>query len=60
VEVLGQEDKINEQTIKCPICGQPYTFYPFKAGDQSACPDCIWKAKGKDWGKKDGENRIKQ
>ena len=38
---------MNEQTIKCPICGEPYTFYPFKAIDQSACPACIWKAKGK-------------
>jgi len=36
--------------VKCPICEEPYKFYPFKAGDQSACPDCrrktgyIWEA----------------
>ena len=46
---------MNEQTIRCPICGQPYTFYPFKAGDQTACPKCIWKAKGKKWSKKEWE-----
>ena len=33
-----------EQTVKCPICGIPHTFYPFFAGDQSACPNCISKA----------------
>jgi len=30
----------DEQTVKCPICGKPYKFYPFYAGDQSACPAC--------------------
>ena len=35
-----------EQTIKCPICGKPYVFMPFYAGDQSACPECRAKARG--------------
>lgn len=34
-----------EKTIACPICGEPYVFYPFFAGDQSACPDCRGKAR---------------
>lgn len=34
-----------ESIIKCPICGSPYVFYPFYAGDQSACPECRNKAK---------------
>jgi hypothetical protein len=44
-----------EKTIKCPICGEPYVFYAFYAGDQSACPDCRNKARTprkkiiKDW-----------
>ena len=38
---------MSEQTVKCPICGEPYTFYAFSAGDQSACPTCIAKAKAK-------------
>ena len=29
-----------EQTVKCKICGKPYKFYMFYAGDQSACPAC--------------------
>lgn len=33
-----------EKTIKCPICGRPYKFYPFYVGDQSACPKCVAKA----------------
>jgi DNA-directed RNA polymerase subunit RPC12/RpoP len=37
---------MNEQTVKCPICGEPYVFYAFKAGDQSACPKCQSKARG--------------
>lgn len=28
------------QTIACRICGKPYVFYAFYAGDQSACPSC--------------------
>ena len=35
---------MNVQTVKCPICGEPYAFMPYKAGDQSACPKCINKA----------------
>lgn len=31
---------MTERTIKCPICGRPYKFYSFMAGDQSACPAC--------------------
>lgn len=29
---------MSEQTIKCPICGDPYVFYPHMAGGQSATP----------------------
>jgi transposase-like protein len=36
-----------EQTMKCPICGDPYKVYAFYAGDQSACPDCQRKANEK-------------
>lgn len=36
---------MQEQTVKCPICGTPYLFYPHYAGDQSACPRCREKAK---------------
>ena len=36
-----------EQTVKCPICGDPYKVYPYFAGDQSACPDCRAKAEKK-------------
>lgn len=32
------------QTVKCPICGEPYVFYSHYAGDQSACPECRAKA----------------
>lgn len=31
---------MQEQTVKCNICGQPYKVYMFMAGDQSACPSC--------------------
>ena len=31
-------------TLKCPICGEPYTTYDMYAGDQSACPACRAKA----------------
>ena len=34
-----------EKTVKCPICGEPYVFMPFYAGDQSACPKCRAKAR---------------
>lgn len=33
-----------KQTVKCPICGEPYVFYAFSAADQSACPKCVAKA----------------
>jgi len=33
-----------EQTVKCPICGNPYKFYSFYGGDQSACLACREKA----------------
>jgi ribosomal protein S27E len=36
-----------EQTVKCPICGEPYVFYSHYAGDQSACPACRTKARGR-------------
>ena len=35
----------NEQTVRCPICGEPYVFYAYSAADQSACPKCITKAR---------------
>lgn len=35
---------MNEQTLKCPICGKPYKVYAFYAGDQSACQECVRKA----------------
>lgn len=34
------------RTVKCPICNRPYVIMPYYAGDQSACPKCIAKAKG--------------
>lgn len=43
-----------ERVIKCPICGQPYKFFPYFAGDQSACPKCVKKAEKntrEPWGK---------
>lgn len=39
-----------ERTIKCPICGKPYLFYPYYHGDQSVCPACrIETTKYRDW-----------
>ncbi len=35
------------QTVQCPICKEPYQTYMYYAGDQSACPRCIAKAKKK-------------
>lgn len=35
---------IDEKTIMCQICGEPYKFYMFSAADQSACPSCVRKA----------------
>lgn len=41
-----------EQTVKCPICNQPYKVYAHYSGDQSACQDCQTKANVKrpNWG----------
>ncbi len=36
-----------EQTVKCPICGEPYKIYSHTTADQSACPDCVAKAERK-------------
>lgn len=36
---------MTEQTIKCPICGDPFVFHSHYAGDQSACPKCRAKAR---------------
>jgi len=36
-----------EQTVKCPICGDPYKVYSHTVADQSACPDCVRKAESK-------------
>lgn len=33
-----------EQTVKCPICNEPYKVYSHYAGDQSACGACQNKA----------------
>ncbi len=38
---------MSEQTIKCPICGNPYVVYMHYAGDQSACESCRNKARGR-------------
>jgi len=35
---------MDERTVKCPLCGEPYKAYAFFAGDQSACPECRGKA----------------
>ena len=34
-----------EQTVKCPICSEPYVFYAYSAADQTACPTCVAKAR---------------
>lgn len=43
-----------EQTMKCPICGDPYKVYNMTVADQSACLDCVRKANQKrgKWGNK--------
>lgn len=35
---------MTSQTVKCPICDEPYKFYAFIVKDQSACPACVKKA----------------
>lgn len=39
---------MTEQTVPCRICGQPYVFYAFYAADQSACPSCRARARGRE------------
>lgn len=36
---------MSQTTLKCPICGKPYTAYMHYAGDQSACPECRMEAR---------------
>lgn len=47
---------MNERTVKCDICGEPYKVIPYLDIDQSACPDCVAKA-DKKMGAKGWENR---
>jgi hypothetical protein len=47
-----EEEEVSEITVKCPICGEPYNFYPMMSGNQSACGTCRMKA-----AQKDGSNR---
>ena len=35
---------MNGETVKCPICGEPYKVFMYTIADQSACPSCIIKA----------------
>jgi hypothetical protein len=44
---LDKEEAMEGATRKCPICGDPYKVMPYFAGDQSACPDCVYKAEKK-------------
>ena len=46
---------MDKQTIKCPICGEPYNVYPYMVGGQSACPECRRKADQKDQNKRQYE-----
>ena len=39
---------MNEATVKCPICGEPYKTYGNTTADQSACPNCVYKAEQKE------------
>lgn len=36
------------QTVKCPICNEPYKIYDATTVDQSACPECVYKAERKE------------
>jgi hypothetical protein len=36
---------MDEQTVKCPICGKPYKTYSYYSGDQSACRQCQLEAR---------------
>lgn len=51
---------MTEKTVKCPICGEPYKFYPFSAADQSACPDCVRKADQKMHGREQIPDHVKK
>jgi uncharacterized paraquat-inducible protein A len=48
----NKERKMEERTVKCPICGRPYKVMAFYAGDQSACPKCIAEAEQNTYGNK--------
>jgi hypothetical protein len=39
-----------EQTVRCRHCGALYVFYAHYAGDQSACPECVAKARRRTYG----------
>ena len=41
---LAKEVREMKETVKCPICGEPYHVYDFLTANQTACPDCIRKA----------------
>lgn len=49
---------MNEKTVKCPICGEPYKVYPFYVGDQSACSKCVNKAEANTMVKRTYEERA--
>ena len=40
-----------KQVAQCPICGEPYFYYPYSAAYQGVCSDCFQKAKDKEDGK---------
>lgn len=35
-----------EKIVRCQ-CGRLYTHFPYKVGDQSACPECIKESGGR-------------
>ncbi len=39
---------MQQQTVKCPICGEPYNVYIFSGANQTACPQCVAKANKKE------------
>ena len=39
------------QTVKCPICGEPYKVYTHTTADQTACGNCVKKAEEKEGNK---------
>ena len=53
--VINKGEKMSEtQTVKCPLCHEPYKTYAYYVGDQSACPDCVSKAEQKEGGRGHG------